>query len=289
MQAAVLAVSATCYQWLGLSVAWATFPPNLILVSILLAVWGYFYYLPGRANEWILAESAFILFLFLLFGSIGPPAQYVAVALNRPLVDPWLAAGDAHMGVNVPALTAWTRTHPLIANVLRHAYVTLLPQFFLPIVILGPVLRNRRHMWEYAFHFHFCSLVTLAALALFPAECPFTYYGYECLVNMARFIRHFHGFRDGTLTVIRFDDIEGLISFPSFHVAGAVMVTWAFRRHRWFFIPLLGLNAALTAATVMLGIHYAIDTVATAVMFAGSLIIHRRRGERLVTVADRVT
>jgi hypothetical protein len=260
-----------------------------MLLSVLLAAWAYFYSWPGRANEWILAESAFLLFLFLLFGSIGPPSQYVAVALNRPLIDPWLAAADAHVGVDVPALTAWTGTHPAVANALRYAYVTLLPQLFLPIAVLGPLLRNRRHMWEYAFHFHFCSVVTLAALALFPAECPFTYYGYECLVNMARFIRHFHGFRDGTLTVIRFDDIEGLISFPSFHVAGAAMVTWAFRRHRWFFIPLLCLNTALTAATVMLGIHYAADLVATAVMFGASVIVYRRWGERLLPDADHAT
>jgi membrane-associated phospholipid phosphatase len=137
-------------------------------------------------------------------------------------------------------------------------------------------------MWEYAFHFHFCSLVTLAALALFPAECAFTYYGYESLINQTRFIHQFHGFRDGTLTVIRFNDIEGLISFPSFHVAGAMMVTWAFRRHRWFFVPLLCLNAVMAASTVMLGAHYATDLVATALMFGASVIIYRRWGERLL-------
>ena len=43
--------------------------------------------------------------------------------------------------------------------------------------------------------------------------------------SQERFIAHFNGVRDGTFTTIRFDDLEGLISMPSFHVAGGMMVT----------------------------------------------------------------
>jgi len=83
-------------------------------------------------------------------------------------------------------------------------------------------------LWEFAFHFHFCALVTLAASGLFPAECAFTFYGFESLIDQGRFIHHFESLRAGTFQTIRFNDI-GLISFPSFHAAGALMVTWAFR------------------------------------------------------------
>jgi membrane-associated phospholipid phosphatase len=69
-----------------------------------------------------------------------------------------------------------------------------------------------------------------------------------------------------------------MISFPSFHVAGALMVTWAFRRrHRWL-MGLGLLNARLVAATVLTGAHYAIDVVATAAMFAVSIGLWRRFG-----------
>ena len=104
-------------------------------------------------------------------------------------------------------------------------------QFLLPIVVLG-FLRDRKHLWEYIFHFHVCATVTLIGVALWPAACAFTYYGFDSLLDQTRFIDHFAALRAGTFREVRFDNIEGLITFPSFHVAGGLMVTWAFRRTR---------------------------------------------------------
>ena len=75
--------------------------------------------------------------------------------------------------------------------------------------------------------------------------------------------------------MIQFNNLEGLISCPSFHVAGAFMVTWAMRRHRALFISLGVLNSALIASTVLLGAHYAVDVIATVVMWGGSLAVYR--------------
>jgi membrane-associated phospholipid phosphatase len=95
------------------------------------------------------------------------------------------------------------------------------------------------------------------------------------LLDQAGFLAHFEGLRAGTFHVIRFDDIEGLISFPSFHVAGAFMVTWALRRtRRLVWIPVALLNVALVASTVLLGAHYAVDILATAVLFGASVLAH---------------
>jgi hypothetical protein len=54
-------------------------------------------------------------------------------------------------------------------------------------------------------------------------------------------------------------------------VAGALMVTWAFRQHRWIFAALGSLNVLLIAATVLTGAHYMIDVVVTVAMFALSI------------------
>jgi len=113
------------------------------------------------------------------------------------------------------------------------------------------------------------------ASALFPAECAFTFYGFESLIDQARFIQHSEKLRAGTFQIIRLDDIEGLISFPSFHVAGAVMVTWTFRSYRAWLWPLIVLNTGLIAATFMAGAHYVVDVLATLVIFAVSVWTYR--------------
>ena len=116
--------------------------------------------------------------------------------------------------------------------------------------------------------------MTVASLALFPAACAFSYYGFESTLPQGRFLAHFNGFRTGSLSVIRFDDLEGLISMPSFHVAGGLMLTWAFRGYRvvWVFAVLNGL---LMAATVLSGAHYGVDLPATALLFGASVVVHR--------------
>jgi hypothetical protein len=146
---------------------------------------------------------------------------------------------------------------------------------WLPVIVLGFILRDRQRLWEFAFHFHICTVITVTCLAIFPAECAFSYYGFESLIDQGRFIRHFNALRAGTFGAVRFDNIEGLISVPSFHVAGALMVTWAFRQLRWILWPLLVLNVVLVASTFMTGAHYVVDMIATLLMFSGSVLLYR--------------
>jgi hypothetical protein len=93
-------------------------------------------------------------------------------------------------------------------------------------------------------HFHVCVIVTLLGLALWPAACALTFCGFDSL-DQTRFIRHFHEFRTGAQVLVQPSDVEGLISFPSFHVAGALMVSWAFHRRRWWPIALVMLDPGL--------------------------------------------
>jgi membrane-associated phospholipid phosphatase len=69
---------------------------------------------------------------------------------------------------------------------------------------------------------------------------------------------------------------------PSFHMAGALMVLWSFRRYRRFLLPLAALNTLLMLGTVMTGAHYAVDLLGTAAMFLVSILAWRVLGERLL-------
>ena len=53
-------------------------------------------------------------------------------------------------------------------------------------------------------------------------------------------------------------------------------VTCAFRRRSWLFVPLVAINVPLAAATVMTGVHYAVDVVAAFVIFPCTVWLYRR-------------
>lgn len=272
------------YAVFNLHIAWSTTLPQIGGQAILLALWLYFRRYDDHPKKGIIPEIILVTSLLILLTNIASPAQYVAVALRRPLIDPWLARADALLGVNVATLAAWTASHSVFAGILSLCYFSFLPQFLLPIFIIGLWHRNRERLWEFAFHFHVCLIVTLVSFALFPAECAFQHYGFRSTIDWTRFITQFNGVRAGTFHVIKFNDLEGLISMPSFHVAGGLVVTWAFRGYRRLFLPLTVLNFGLIAATFFSGAHYFIDVIASVLLVAASVLVYRRWVIRLVTV-----
>jgi hypothetical protein len=282
LQLTLLAGTSFLYQRFGLSIVWSSTAVYAMALSMFTLAWLCHFLWPGRSKEWVVAEALFVALLLLSLTYIVAPAQYAAVALKRPLIDASLAAADRVLGVHVPALAAWTREHALISRVLTLAYITIGPQLFLPVIVLGLFKQERAHLWEYCFNFHFCLVLTLLALALFPAACAFNFYGFESTLDQARFTTHFMSVRAGSFSEVHFDKMEGLISMPSFHVAAGLMVTWAFRDHRIWRACLVCLNALMIAATFMSGAHYFIDVVATAALFVAGVVIYKLWGARLV-------
>jgi hypothetical protein len=279
------------YSVFGLSIAWRTLwllPPAYLA---LFAAWLYSRRYATHPSKFIFPDVLLALFLLLLLTNIASPAQYLALALRRPLIDDWLVRWDAALGINVATLAQWTASHPTVSLVLSLCYASLMLQFLLPLVVLGLRHRDRQGLWEYVFHFHFCLVIAIAALAVFPAECSYTHMGFTPTIDQARVVRHITALRAGTFHLIDFTDLDGLISMPSFHAAGAMMVTWAFRRHRAMFTTLVVLNVGLVAATFMSGVHYFVDVLGAAVLFAISVVAYRalavkRADERLMGVTD---
>jgi membrane-associated phospholipid phosphatase len=278
LQALVLLFNVVSFRAAGLQLVAPEVPAALTALAVLVGLWGYFFACPGRAaTEWVLGETFLAITLFLTLGALLGPAQYGGAALNRPYVDGWLAAADAAMGINVGDLAAWTGQYPWLVTALTRAYYTLLPQFFLPFVLLGFVFRDRRALWEYVALLHAAAFVTVVCFALWPAACPPQFYGFDPVgIDQSRVFRHLAGLRSGTMTTITMGDLDGLVSAPSFHVLGAMCVTWAFRRRPWIVAALLAVNIPLAVATVVTGVHYAVDVVAAFVLFPCTVWIYRR-------------
>src|SRR5687768_3046979 len=112
-QLAVLVVSFILFPALGLSVAWRTAVPNALFLSLLLGVCA-FYARSNRRRKAAAIDTLLATFLIVLFTNVVGAAQYAAVAIGLPLADPWLAAADAALGLDVPELTRWTSQHPVL-------------------------------------------------------------------------------------------------------------------------------------------------------------------------------
>lgn len=265
-----------------LSILWSSGLPSFVAIGMLYSVALYLTSQRDPIGGMVLAIA-----MVASMGLILSPAQYFAVRLNQPLIDPWLARADALLGIHVPDLARWTAQHPALSIVLNLAYWSLVPQcVIVPIILQFHHRRDR--LWEFVFHFHFCAVITVTALALVPAACAFQYYGFTSTLPQQRFIEHFNGLRDGTFRQINFQAMEGLISMPSFHAALGLMATWVMRGSRpfaWF----LGLNAVMVAATVLSGAHYAIDVVFTFALFAVSVLAYRLHQRRIAAPAVRLS
>jgi membrane-associated phospholipid phosphatase len=264
------------YSLWGLSIEWLSALPALGGLAALLVLALYFARYPGRPSERALGDMTAVVALIVALAIVLTPAQYLAVALRRPLVDSWLARADAVMRVNVSALAAWTRSHPAVDTALRVAYFTLLPQFVVAPLLLGIVFRSRERLWEFTFHFYACALITLASLALFPAACPLQYFHFTPTISQARVVAHINALRAGTFGPLRFGEMEGLVSIPSFHAAGGLFVTWAFRGRK-VVCAMFGLvNAVLILAAVLSGVHYLVDVLASFGLFGLSVLVYAR-------------
>jgi hypothetical protein len=278
LQALVLLFNVLSFRAAGLHLVAPAVPAAITFLAVLVGLSVYFFAAPGRApKEWVLGETFLAITLFLTLGALLGPAQYGGAALNRPYVDSWLAAADAAMGINVGDLAAWTGQHPWLVAALTRAYFTLLPQFFLPFLLLGFILRDRRALWEYVALLHATAFITVVCFALWPAACAPQFYGFDPVgIDQSRVFRHLADLRSGAMTTITMGDLDGLVSAPSFHVLGAMCVTWAFRRRPWIVTALLAVNIPLAAATVVTGVHYAVDVVAAFVIFPCTIWIYRR-------------
>jgi len=278
LQVLVAAVTGILVVGLNLSISgWFAEAPIAIVAAIVAGLLLYFVLVPGRSGsgECYIAEALVAFVLLSTCSCICVVAQYPAVALGLPYADHWLARTDAVLGINVAELGQWTGRHPIISRVLIACYDTFAFQFPLTIAALA-AFRDRRRLWEFVFHYHVAIVITVIAFAVWPALCAPAYYGFTSVIDMTRLMGQIRGFHDRTMTGIPLDQLEGLVSVPSFHVAGALIVMWAWRDRLNVLVPLAALNVLLIAATFVTGIHYFTDVVAGMFLFICSVVVYRR-------------
>lgn len=207
--------------------------------------------------------------------------MYSVAKFSMPYADHYLASCDAMLGVHVPDIVQWTANHPRCQAVLNIAYDSLIPQIFLLILAFG-FLGDQRPLQQFILRLMLGLLITVTIFSVIPAQGPFAYYGFEMLETQRNYLEHLVTLRSGERTLLVLYQSEGLITVPSFHTTGAILLTAAVWHRRLLFVPICLLNIAMIIATMATGWHYVTDVIA-GILVAIFVIILTNRLEPWLT------
>lgn len=262
--AVMLIAVCVSYSLAGLSIEIKTGAQILAVIPTSLGIAWYYRY--RRFDPWISngAEATAQLIAVVVLGTL---LSYSAAAANFPYRDPELYAIDQWLGFDWKAYLDFINRHPMLGYVSNAAYFSMKLQ--LPLLILTLVVRAEfSRLQSFVIATALSLAITLIVFTFVPA---IAYYAYldvrpEDFANLSpstpyEHIRHLEGIRTGATHIVSLDDLEGLITFPSFHTTSAILYVWAFwpaRNLRWWIV---GLNVLMIASTPIDGAHYAIDLI----------------------------
>ncbi|WP_316206786.1 MULTISPECIES: phosphatase PAP2 family protein [unclassified Bradyrhizobium] len=212
--------------------------------------------------------------------AIVGPLSYVANALNWPLQDQTLLVIDRAIGMDPQPIAAFFNEHSWLVKYLNVGYGFIKwPLLGIPI-ILTMTLRFTR-LQQFVLALNLALAVTIVISVFVPAVG--TYYGLGLSpaeqfplidsTNYAAQLRDILALRDGSLRHLELLRLSGIVSFPSFHTASAVLYMWAVWPVRAFRWATIALNTWMIAATPLIGAHYIIDVVGGAVVAAGAVLL----------------
>lgn len=208
--------------------------------------------------------------VMLVFSAAGAVFSYLLVTLNLPLVDDTLASADKALGFDWPAAYDWVGRRRILRIPLILGYASLIPQLLMLLLVLNfrrMLVRSWELMWLFIAAALACILISAAA----PAAGAYAYYH---LGMEDPYVAAYAGLRAGTLKI--FGDMQGVVQFPSLHVALAVIFAYCARGIRWFFPLMVLLNILLVAGTPAMGGHHLADVLAGALLAAGCILGMRR-------------
>ncbi|MEI8186807.1 MAG: phosphatase PAP2 family protein [Chlorobiaceae bacterium] len=218
----------------------------------------------------------------LLYTALAGVLSYLLTAGNRPAIDAGLVAADRFLGFDWTTMYAWGKTHVAQHFVLICAYKSLLPQLTMMYVVLftkGLFDRARELFWL----FILTSLGCVVVSGLFPAAGAFGTFNVQTADPS---LQHFLALRDGRMKSIDLLYLQGLVSFPSFHLALAVILAYAARGIPVLFPFFLALNTLVIAATPLVGGHHFADLWGGALLTLGAIALMRRFSSSFLQNSD---
>ena len=223
----------------------------------------------------------------VLITAIMAPLTYVAAATDLPMQDANLLAADRALGFDWQSYVLFVDAHPTLASWLNCGYAMIRwPIFAIPVVLAAQ--RQYRRIEEFTLAFGAALVATTIVSALVPAIGVYHQIGLDpsSLKNIdprayLDQLRDLPPTREGTLRHLALLGLGGIVTFPSFHAASAVLYTWALWSARWLRPLVILVNGAMLAATPINGGHYLVDNVAGIAIAIAAIVAARRTGQVL--------
>jgi len=261
----------------GLSLEPVAYGVTLAVAAVLLALAYGHRIVKGELADPKLLFSLGTIGQIILTCAIVGPLSYVAAKLNWPLQDQALLAIDRALGLDPEPIARYVNDHPWLADCLARGYGLIkLPLLGIPVVLALTAHYMRLQLFMLAMSLALA--VTIAISAVVPAIG--TYWGLQLSaahfpeINTAVYagqLRDILALRDGSLHELRLFFLAGIVSFPSFHAASAVLYMWALWPVRGLGGIAAALNLLMIAATPVIGAHYVIDVAGGIAVAAASI------------------
>ena len=217
-----------------------------------------------RHEDGISAALAVTAFLVVFPAGAGL-MSYLLITIAGPRIDGLLTSVDMALGFHWPALMAWAGDHPLLNALLQAAYMSVMPQTLLLILLLG-FGKKLDDLYGLALALCFGAMLTLAIWTAFPSLGAFSVFtlppqvasklhlimGFDYAKVQIDMLKNGPGF-------ISPKELRGLVGFPSYHTLQALVLAWYARHLPWWRWMALALNAAVLVAVPIQGGHHLVD------------------------------
>ncbi|MGY4169138.1 phosphatase PAP2 family protein [Bradyrhizobium sp. USDA 4529] len=214
------------------------------------------FYTRVRKNP-LFASIALTCAQLVAFTNVAIVLSYLAAARRLSLVDNALVAMDDAVGFNWLALFTWLKIeHPTIGWMFDLIYDTMIIQSFILLIVLYStkrLLQARAFSWLFAATL----LIIIPISMVLPAEGAWAHYGVAHLTSNY-YLPDFYAIRSGSIHVIDMTKPTGIIQFPSFHAALALILI-LLSRGTFLFPVYLPLNVLMIFSALTAGGHYLTD------------------------------
>lgn len=235
-----------------------------------------FYTYIRRTDDGRFAETLHEICLLVAYGPLAAMLSYLVAAFAFPLRDSELAGIDRLLGFDWPA---WYRTvthWPAFESALGMLYASSLLQLVFLLIATGISGRTDRAR-ELNVLIMATSLPMILVSGVVPALCGWIHYGIG--LEKAYHLEQVLGLRNGNLRALEVGSLLGIVTFPSFHTALAMVTVWVSRGIAWIFWPASILNVGVLLSLPTEGGHHLVDVLAGALITTCAIVLVRRHRE----------
>lgn len=210
-----------------------------------------------------------------------------------PLADPILAGFDRAIGFHSRDLLLWVDKRPILAAWLSFCYVGCAYQVLIAIPAMIASGRNARLLISVGANFFGLFIVNIFAL-FFPAVGAYGFYHFTAadhphiVLAASGTVSQVETLRAENIFMIPAGSLQGLVTFPSYHMFSACLFAWLFWPSRLLRWPMVFFNASVAVSALVDGCHYFADLIAGAILTFACINMVRtiaRRFEALVSSA----